>query len=569
MSRLRAVIYARFSSDKQNPLSCDDQIAELAPWIAAQGWQLVGVYRDDAVSGREFAKRAGWQGLLRAARSSERPFDLVCLFDVDRWSRKFLSSMSGAHELERRGVKIATRELGIVDFNDFADQVRFALESSLAHATSEKISKHTRRGQAQRIGIVSKAGGRAPFGYRRKPIRNEDGDTVAVELEVDESEAEIVREVFRLNVEARLGYRSIADELARRGIPTKSGKPWSHGSVRTILANRRYTGAEVVGAWISTEDPETGSRSKRRDASRERIIQGAHPAIIDPQVFAQASPQARRRAAATGEPYDRRRPVSVLSGLIKCGRCGRKVIVYGRRRADGGRYFKCSSANTASFCGGAILIESEVVEALQWWLEDEELGAVEAFREAARKIAATRLDDAVLEHARRRVADLDRRLDHMATAISQGGRLRTLVEKLAELEALRDGAAQYLEELEREARAVPDAEEIAENLASHAADYWMESAPRLRTLIASIVQRRDGSLLIHTTVGSVLALGGGVQGPPPRGGGGGRRSGGDTVERGACLAPGTTSTQHSRPIELGVLPFGAAFGAPRRPRRQS
>ena len=48
---MRTVIYARFSSDNQNPRSTADQIALCRQRAEQEGWQVVGAFEDAATSG--------------------------------------------------------------------------------------------------------------------------------------------------------------------------------------------------------------------------------------------------------------------------------------------------------------------------------------------------------------------------------------------------------------------------------------------------------------------------------------------------------------------------------------
>lgn len=56
-----------------------------------------------------------------------------------------------------------------------------------------------------------------------------------------------LREIFRLYTEARLGTRASADELNRRGVPSRAGAPWSEYSVSRVIANPVYAGDIAYG----------------------------------------------------------------------------------------------------------------------------------------------------------------------------------------------------------------------------------------------------------------------------------------------------------------------------------
>lgn len=63
-ARPRAVIYARYSTEMQNPLSIEDQIAICRKLAEREGWDVVGVESDRAISGAR-SDRAGFQRLQR------------------------------------------------------------------------------------------------------------------------------------------------------------------------------------------------------------------------------------------------------------------------------------------------------------------------------------------------------------------------------------------------------------------------------------------------------------------------------------------------------------------------
>ena len=81
---MRAVIYARYSSELQRDASIEDQVRVCRRRIDAEGWSLGRVYSDHGASGASHL-RAGYQALLQDAR--ERKFDAVVAESLDRLSR--------------------------------------------------------------------------------------------------------------------------------------------------------------------------------------------------------------------------------------------------------------------------------------------------------------------------------------------------------------------------------------------------------------------------------------------------------------------------------------------------
>ena len=81
---MRAVIYARYSSDNQRDASIEDQVRICRAQIERLGAELIATYTDHAISGST-RLRPGYQKLLEDARSGN--FDIVVAEALDRISR--------------------------------------------------------------------------------------------------------------------------------------------------------------------------------------------------------------------------------------------------------------------------------------------------------------------------------------------------------------------------------------------------------------------------------------------------------------------------------------------------
>ncbi len=102
---LRAVIYARYSSESQSKSSIDDQIRLCKERIAAQDWTLIDVYRDAAISGATTV-RPGYQALIEDARNAT--FDVIVAEALDRLSRDQEDVAGLFKRMQFAGVRIIT-----------------------------------------------------------------------------------------------------------------------------------------------------------------------------------------------------------------------------------------------------------------------------------------------------------------------------------------------------------------------------------------------------------------------------------------------------------------------------
>src|SRR5688572_12286794 len=106
MTTLRAVSYARFSSDLQKDSSIADQQAICRIYCERQGFTLVEEFEDRALSGTTMLGRGGLIALLEAAQ--ERRFDVIVVEAIDRVSRDQADLLFIAKRLEFAGIRIAT-----------------------------------------------------------------------------------------------------------------------------------------------------------------------------------------------------------------------------------------------------------------------------------------------------------------------------------------------------------------------------------------------------------------------------------------------------------------------------
>ena len=106
---MRAVIYARYSSDKQREASIEDQVEVCRRYAKAQRWKVVNIYGDRALSGGS-AFRPAYQQLLADADNGS--FEVVVCEALDRLGRK-LSDVAALHDrLEFAGIEMHAVNLG-------------------------------------------------------------------------------------------------------------------------------------------------------------------------------------------------------------------------------------------------------------------------------------------------------------------------------------------------------------------------------------------------------------------------------------------------------------------------
>ena len=103
---VRVVIYVRVSSRNQDiENSADAQIAECTAYIERMGWILVGIYRDEAKSGRD-TDRAQHNLMVHDGTKQDRDFDKVVMWKSDRYARNENYATLTKAMLRKAGVEV-------------------------------------------------------------------------------------------------------------------------------------------------------------------------------------------------------------------------------------------------------------------------------------------------------------------------------------------------------------------------------------------------------------------------------------------------------------------------------
>jgi site-specific DNA recombinase len=106
---MRAVIYARYSSELQSEASIEDQIEVCRRFAEQHGWAIVDTYSDAAISGAS-RFRPAFQKLL--AEAGQKRFDIVICEAIDRLGRRLADTADLQDQLSFHGISLITPSLG-------------------------------------------------------------------------------------------------------------------------------------------------------------------------------------------------------------------------------------------------------------------------------------------------------------------------------------------------------------------------------------------------------------------------------------------------------------------------
>lgn len=206
---MKAVIYARYSSDNQREESIEGQIRECTAFAEKNDITVLKHYIDRAYSART-DHRPAFQEMIKD--SDKHLFDMVIVWKLDRFSRDRYDSAHYKHILKKNGVKVISAKEHISEGPEGI--ILEAMLEGYAEFYSAELSEKIHRGQKENALKGKNNGGGVPLGYLL--------DKKAQKLAIDPTTAPLVVEVFEKYADGK-SVRSIVEDFNTRGLKTKKG----------------------------------------------------------------------------------------------------------------------------------------------------------------------------------------------------------------------------------------------------------------------------------------------------------------------------------------------------------
>jgi site-specific DNA recombinase len=441
---MRAAIYARYSSDMQNPVSIEDQIRKCRQYADSKGWTVLDdfVLSDAGVSGASIHQREGLKALIALSDAKPRPFDLLLIDDTSRLGRNLTDVLKISDHFKDQDVFLYFVSQHL-DSRDPGFRQNLIFHGMMDEHVLTDIADKVHRGQEGRILRGQVAGGRC-FGYKHVPIedpsrRGEYGRpaVIGVRQEVDEEEAKVVRRIFKMCAEGS-SLSTIAKTLNGEKVPAPRPRigripAWSPHGIHSMLRNERYRGRVIWNRSKQARISKTGKRKKKPRPEQEwvrvevpelRIVTDAQWDLTHEQIKRKAERFGPQRLGGILRVAHRRE--YLFSGLLICAVCGYRItIVSGSRNYA---LYGCPIHRYRGGCPNDLMIRHDL-------LEQQLIDAL-----TARFLQPEILERTILEfqnQVQRNLADF---LEDRKRAISEAPRLKSELRKL-ETEASNLGGA--------------------------------------------------------------------------------------------------------------------------------
>jgi site-specific DNA recombinase len=154
--------------------------------------------------------------------------------------------------------------------------------------------------------------GTVPYGYRFNEQTQK--------LEVMEEQAEVVRLIFHLYANEKMGYHAISTHLKKLGIRTATGKGyWQPEVIHRMLKKPVY-----IGQVNFRMTERKGGIVTHRPQDEWIVVEDAHEAIIDEETWWKCQKRLHERVGKV--PVNLDFSPCELASLISCHRCGKKMV---------------------------------------------------------------------------------------------------------------------------------------------------------------------------------------------------------------------------------------------------
>ena len=446
-----AVIYARYSSDKQREASIEDQVRNCTIYAQRNDFRILEVYADQAISGSR-NDRPEYLRMLQDAEDGN--YDALLVDDLSRLSRD-------AMEMERVIRKFTFKKLQVIGVSDGYDntskghKIHSGMKGLMGELYLEDLRAKTHRGM---MGCAIKGyntGGRT-YGYNNVALTDESRKDeygrpmiISTKKEINHEEAKWVLQIYTWYAEG-WSARKIAAELNRLEVPSPRRKGWAFSAIYGdlakgigILNNDLYIGKYIWNRTSWTKNPDTGRRKRNMRPEEEwqiyekpdlRIV----PQVLWEQVKGRQNTQRDKSSEIRILNHTKARsgaPAKYLfSGLLKCGCCGSNFIVVDYYRYGCARHRDRGPAA----CSNNLKVTRSLVEFMLLNKLREQIftkEGIEIFREEAdaffeekRKMSQPKLKD-----LQKRLTAAEKEIKNLIEAMKQG--IFTMTTKI-ELQAL-------------------------------------------------------------------------------------------------------------------------------------
>lgn len=387
----KAVIYARYSSERQTEQSIEGQLTVCKKFARDNGFVILDEYIDRAMTGTN-DNRLAFQKMIRD--SARQEWQYVIVYKGDRFSRNRIESAIHKKTLRDNGVKLVSATENIPDSPEGI--ILESLLEGMAEYYSAELSQKVKRGLNESRQKKQFTGGFLLYGWDlvdKKPVINDSEAAVVLGVHIDYADGKTAR--------------YIEERLAREGVRDKRGNLFDMKAIYRMLRQQKYAGDDIYPAIVPQD-------------IKDRVN-----AIIEKN----------KRAPSRKKSYGN----YLLSGKLICGECGGLMTGEAGTSKTGAvyHYYKCFEKKKHTRPCTMPSIKKDDIEDKVFEVCCEVLngGFIPHIVDAAYKIHQEELEaNIAVINLQSLLSEKEKALSNILKAIEQGIFTSTTKQRLTELE---------------------------------------------------------------------------------------------------------------------------------------
>ena len=354
------IIYARQSLEKKDSVSIEAQIEKCIPFCNPDDYK---VFKDVGYSGKNI-NRPDFVKIINYIKKGL--VNKIIVYRLDRISRSIADFSQLLILFEKYNVKFVSATENF-DTDSPMGRAMINIVMTFAQLERETIVERVTDNYYYRASNGYWAGGYAPYGYKIKHIIGHDNKKHSI-LEIDETEALIVKQIYDMYINKNMSMRKIAQKLNLNNITTKKKKGnWGINAVNSILSRPIYTNAtskiykyynnfgtnitNTIEDFNGSENMTANLYGKTKKNVKVKALRDygdmyltltyCTPIISNEDWFKAQGIKGERKLLPPRKNTSKK---TFLTGLVKCGKCDSNMVIQGCTNRYGihYNYFICS-----------------------------------------------------------------------------------------------------------------------------------------------------------------------------------------------------------------------------------
>lgn len=317
------------------------------------------IYRE-VVSGETISERKEMQKLLKDVENEK--WTGVLVVEVERLARGDTADQGRVSKAFKYShTKIITPVKTYDPDNEF-DEEYFEFGLFMSRREYKTINRRLQRGREVSVSEGKFVGNIAPFGYDRIKLK----DSKGYSLSINQYEAPIVKEIFRLYTFESNTINSVAKQLNNMNLKPRISNEWTISSIKDILSNPTYIGKIVWNRRKQKKKTKNGHLIISRPRNQEYLIyDGLHEPIVDTKTWEIVQDKRKQNTPKVKHSNIVQNP---LVGLVFCDKCGKPMQRRPYNKADKPATLMCSNSKCDNISSKLYIVENKIIEALKIWL---------------------------------------------------------------------------------------------------------------------------------------------------------------------------------------------------------